>query len=49
VNERIKIEPPSDMRQNALVLRQWYIALTDQGFSDDEALKIIGYQIGGGA
>jgi hypothetical protein len=47
VNDKIKVEPDAEMRRNAFVLRQWFIALVDQGFTEDEALRIIGSQIGG--
>lgn len=37
-----KMEPTADLRQMANVLRQMYVALTDEGFSSTEALTIVG-------
>lgn len=36
------IEPSADLRQLASILRQTYLALTQEGFSQQEALTIIG-------
>lgn len=36
------IEPAADMREAANGLRQMYIALVQEGFSDQQALVIIG-------
>lgn len=35
-------EPASDIRQAASAIRQTYIALTQEGFSAQEALVIVG-------
>jgi hypothetical protein len=40
------VEPSAEQRQAALAIRGWYHALIESGFTTDEALKIIGYQIG---
>ena len=36
------IEPSADLRQLASALRQTYLALTQEGFTEQEALTIIG-------
>lgn len=36
------IEPAADMRQASNHLRQWFIALTAEGFTERQALAIIG-------
>lgn len=38
----IPMEPSADMREAANGLRQLYVALTNEGFSDQQALVIIG-------
>lgn len=38
-------EPSADMRQTASLLWQMYVALTLEGFSEQQALTIIGYAI----
>lgn len=43
----MKIEPSADLREAANYMRQWFIALTDQGFTEDQALRIISGAIGG--
>lgn len=35
------VEPASDARQAARVMREMYTALTETGFSDDQALHIV--------
>ncbi len=35
------IEPSSDLRQFASLIRQLYVALTNEGFTDDEAMTIV--------
>lgn len=48
MNDRVvPVEPSNEQRQAALALRQWYIALIGSGFTSDEALVIIGHQLGG--
>lgn len=47
MNERPKVEPTAAMRTNALLCFQWYTALRDGGFDEDQALKIIGAMLGG--
>lgn len=47
MNDRIKVEPTAEMRQAAITCYQWYIALVDQGFSESQALAIVGAMIGG--
>lgn len=37
-----KIEPSADLRQIASTLMQMYVALTNEGFSERQALAIIG-------
>ena len=41
----IRREPNADMRMLASTLRQMYLALTQEGFSTQEALVIIGQTI----
>ena len=36
-----KTEPSSDMRQLASVLRQLYVSVEDEGFSNSEAMAIV--------
>jgi hypothetical protein len=36
------VEPAADLRQMANMLRQTYVALTQEGFSSQEALVVIG-------
>ena len=36
------IEPSADLRQLASILRQTYLALVQEGFTQQEALTIIG-------
>lgn len=36
-------EPSADMRQAAAALREMYIALLNEGFTEDQALAIIGH------
>ncbi|MGH8572532.1 MAG: hypothetical protein ACREX8_08150, partial [Gammaproteobacteria bacterium] len=43
----IPMEPSADMRQAANHLRQLYVALTREGFSEQQALVIIGQCIAG--
>jgi hypothetical protein len=38
----VKIEPSSDIRQLAALLRQTFIALQDEGFTEKQAIAIIG-------
>lgn len=40
--DRAPIEPSADLRHMASTLRQTYIALTAEGFTETEALLIIG-------
>lgn len=40
------IEPRADLRQAANELRQMYLALIQEGFSEREALTIIGQILG---
>ncbi len=35
-------EPSADLRQLASALRQMYVALTNEGFSEREALSVLG-------
>lgn len=39
------VEPAADMRKFAAGMRQIYLALTQEGFSDREALIIIGQML----
>lgn len=36
------VEPAADLRELARTLRQMYAALIAEGFSEDQALKVIG-------
>lgn len=38
----VPMEPSADLRQMANMLRQMYIALTAEGFSEQQALIVIG-------
>lgn len=40
------IEPTADMRQAANQLRQMFIALTLEGFTETQALVILGHMLG---
>lgn len=42
------IEPAADKRQAAYELRQMYLALTQEGFTEREALAIIGQILAAG-
>jgi hypothetical protein len=35
------IEPSADLRKFAQLIRQAYVALLEQGFSDDESMMIV--------
>lgn len=41
------VEPSADLRQFASMMRQMYVALLAEGFSEAEALAIIGHTIRG--
>lgn len=47
------VEPPAEMRTLALTLRQMYVALVEQGFTEAEAMQIVGVTVattlGGGS
>lgn len=43
-----EMEPNAELRQMAAQLRQMYVALTDQGFNDQQALVIIGQVLSAG-
>jgi hypothetical protein len=43
-----RIEPSADMRQAAHQLREMYVALKAEGFSDKQALTIVGQAIAAG-
>ena len=47
MNKRIKVEPTADQRSAALGCFQMYVALTDQGFTESQALQILGAMLGG--
>lgn len=36
------VEPSADLRDLASILRQTYVALVEEGFTEDESLKVIG-------
>lgn len=38
----VKIEPTADHRSAALNMRQLYVALCDEGFTDAQALALVG-------
>lgn len=37
----MRIEPSADMRQAAIVARQMFLALVEQGFTEEQALKVV--------
>lgn len=39
---RPPIEPNADLRGLAVMLREWYIALTGAGFTESEGCRVIG-------
>ena len=41
------LEPSSDLRIAANAMRQMYVALVNEGFSEEDALRIIGYILAG--
>jgi len=43
------VEPSADLRQMASALRQMFIALTSEGFTEQQALAIIGQVIAANA
>lgn len=45
--DEIKIEPTAEQRQGAIDCYRLFVALVDGGFTEDQALKIIGASIGG--
>lgn len=42
-------EPSADLRQAASAMRQMFVALVNEGFSETEALQIIGHILRGQA
>lgn len=38
----MKVEPNADMRAFAIMLCHLYVALTDEGFTESQALTVIG-------
>lgn len=38
-----KVEPPQDMRQAAVMMFQYFTALTDAGFTEAQAIQIISF------
>lgn len=40
-------EPSADLRQAASAMRQMFVALVNEGFSEDQALQIIGHVLRG--
>lgn len=38
-------EPPADMRQAAKISRDMFVALCNAGFTEQQALQIIGFSI----
>lgn len=45
--DKPKVEPTSEMRTAAFACYQTFIALTDGGFTEGQALQIIGAMLGG--
>ena len=43
----MKIEPPADMREAAIAAFQAFVALTDAGFTERQALMILAEQMRG--
>ena len=46
-NVSVPVEPRADQRKVAKELRGFYVALLSEGFSSDEALRIISYMLAG--
>jgi hypothetical protein len=42
-------EPTAEIRQAASFVRQWFIGLINEGFTEQQALVIIGQMIVGGS
>lgn len=49
MNGPIKIEPSAEQRAAAKSVRQMFVALVDEGFTEPQALVIIGHVLSGGA
>ena len=47
MNEKIKVEPDADQRAAGLGCFQMFVALVDAGFTEEQALKVIGSMLGG--
>jgi hypothetical protein len=45
---REQIEPPSELREAAASCWQMFVALTQEGFSEKQALEIIGHMMRAG-
>jgi hypothetical protein len=42
-------EPTAEIRTAASFMRQWFVALANEGFSENQALVIIGQMLAAGA
>lgn len=49
MSDRPKTEPNAELRQLASVMWQTYVALIDEGFTEQQALTIIGQMLAAGA
>jgi len=41
-----RVEPSADMRSAAHTVREWFVALREQGFTEAQALTICGTMMG---
>lgn len=41
-----KVEPTADMRTAAKSLREMYVAMMDEGFTENQTLKVLGAMLG---
>lgn len=49
IKVQIKVEPSADDRQAAKAMFSMFTALTDEGFSEQQALVILGQMLAGAA
>lgn len=42
------VEPSAEIRQAAHITRELYLALLQENFTEEQALRVVGYAISGG-